>query len=358
MSWGHAVAIAVGVLLPEAAAQATTVTFADFSSTAGLTLTGAAASVSTADGHVLRLTPAVTYQSGSAFGTQLIRVHDFSSTFSFRMTDAGGITDDKHHLGADGITFTVQPVSASIGGDGRNIGIGGVTPAVSVEFDTFWNEDPTTQDPSSSHLGLDIDGNVHSVTTTDITPFLNDGNRWYAWIDYDGQTLSVRVSESATKPAAPQLSYALDLHGTLGTDSAYVGFTAATGGGYQNHDIIEWTYFDHYVAPAAGGGSSGQEAGGAAGGGAGRVGAGGGAGGAAGIGMGSQSDHPGGAGGQGGAAGSSRAGSGGNDDPATPVPGQGDAGCGCQAAGPGWDQLGWAIAVVMVLTWSRRRRPT
>ena len=42
----------------------------------------------------------------------------------------------------------------------------------------------------------------------------------------------------------PVLSVAVDLAGTLELDSgrAWVGFTGATGGGYQNHDILSWEY--------------------------------------------------------------------------------------------------------------------
>jgi hypothetical protein len=47
-------------------------TFNDFSSTAGLTLNGSTTTAVTGDGTVLRLTPAATGQSGSAFTTSQI----------------------------------------------------------------------------------------------------------------------------------------------------------------------------------------------------------------------------------------------------------------------------------------------
>lgn len=49
-------------------AQAATITYADFSSTAGLTLNGNAAQV----GNVLRVTPANFNQAGSVFSTSAI----------------------------------------------------------------------------------------------------------------------------------------------------------------------------------------------------------------------------------------------------------------------------------------------
>ena len=186
------VAIAATTVLSIGAAGATTtVTFPDFSTTTGLTLSANAATATTADGAVLRLTPAKESQSGSAFGTELIGVHQFTSSFSFRMTNAGGITDCNGRKGADGFTFTVQPVSHSIGSNGGGLGIEAVNPAVSVEFDTFCN---SMIDTSSSHVGVDINGDVHSVITQDINPAMNDGNRWYAWVEYNGVKLTVRVS--------------------------------------------------------------------------------------------------------------------------------------------------------------------
>ncbi len=81
---------------------------------------------------------------------------------------------------------------------------------------------------------------------------MNDGNRWYAWVEYNGAKLTVRVSQTADRPATALLSYPIDIKGTLGTANAYVGFTASTGGGYQNHDILQWTYNDHFDAPDGG----------------------------------------------------------------------------------------------------------
>ena len=84
--------------------------FNDFSSTDGLTLNGSATTVTTGDGDVLRLTPALGGRSGSAFSTQTVNAADFSSFFQFRITEPG-------NGGADGIGFSVQSVSSSIGGE-------------------------------------------------------------------------------------------------------------------------------------------------------------------------------------------------------------------------------------------------
>ena len=324
-------------LLPLRAARATTlVMFPDFSTTSGLTLSGSAATATTTDGPVLRLTPAQASLSGSAFGTELISVQQFMSSFSFRLTKPGGLTDCNGRTGADGFTFTVQPVSHSIGSNGGGLGIEAVNPAVSVEFDTFCNDGI---DPSSSHVGVDINGNVTSVATANVTPFMNDGNRWYAWVDYNGKKLTVRVSPTPDRPMTALLSYPLDLEGTLGTNNAYVGFTASTGGGYQNHDILDWTYTDHFDGPDAGD-DTGPDAGV---GGSSQTGKGG-AGGAQATGAGGSGDAgPGGAVDAGADAGT---GTGGN---------KADTGCGCNVGGGLSYGLGSLIALAAALGFRRRR---
>lgn len=238
----------VALLSAASYSGATTIIFNDFSSTAGLTLTGSAnAPVVTGDGSVLRLTPALTTQSGSAFGTSTINASTFSTYFTFRISNRGGISDGTA-VGADGLVFVIQPVSASIGGAGGGIGYAGISPSVGVEFDTFHNG----WDPSSNHLGIDLNGSITSVSTLNVSPSFDDGNIWHAWIDYDGTTLEVRTNQTGVRPVAATFSYNLDIPTIIGTNSAFVGFTAGTGSAYGNHDILSWEYRDEFnpIGPA------------------------------------------------------------------------------------------------------------
>ena len=99
----------------------------------------------------------------------------------------------------------------------------------------------------SSSAGLAINGSVQSVKTTNIGTRFDNGNLWYAWIDYDGTTLEVRTSQTDVRPASANLSYDIDLVTTIGgATSAYVGFTAGTGSAYGNHDIVRWEYRDEF----------------------------------------------------------------------------------------------------------------
>jgi hypothetical protein len=69
------------------------------------------------------------------------------------------------------------------------------------------------------------------------------GNAFWVWVDYDAgaKVLEVFLAQSATKPAAPLLSAPVDLAAAVGA-SAYAGFTASTGVGRADFDLLGWTF--------------------------------------------------------------------------------------------------------------------
>ena len=250
--------------------------FPDFSGAicngADLTCNGNAALVTTSDGRVLRLTPALFNQSGSAFSTSQIALgagDTFSTFFQFRFTQPGGIDP------ADGITFTLQTVSNTAGGAGGGMGYAGLTPSVAIEFDTFNNGG--NDGNSSNHIAIDIDGHIIDGTSqsdqdllnvfgnqfcdfgsgaTNYTRFgcMSNGDLWSVWIDYNGSTLGVAIADGGpsgtlTRPATNIINnFPIDIGSILGQNSAFVGFTAGTGAGTENHDLRDWI-FDNTFAP-------------------------------------------------------------------------------------------------------------
>ncbi len=232
------------------------VTYDGFASTAGLTINGIAATAATADGTVLRLTPAQGSSAGSAFSTAKVSTAEFTSIFSFRITDPGGPLFDQNTLnGADGLVFVVQNQANNVGTLGQGIGYEGISPSIGVTFDTWHN--PENNDPSQSYVGIYLNGSVDhngaNGPTLDITsPELGAGDRWWSWVVYDGTMLNVYLdrTESTTEPAIPAtpvLSYPLDLGATLGEMEAFAGFTSATGQDWENHDVLYWRYTESVV---------------------------------------------------------------------------------------------------------------
>lgn len=230
--------LSAGFTVAPAAAQ--TLTYPNFGSTAGLQLNGNAAQ----NGQKLRLTQATTGQGGSAFSTTRVTLNStasFSTFFSFEILGRGGVGD-----GADGLTFTLQTAANNVGGAGGGLGYDGLPGnSVAVEFDTFDNGEAG----GSNHVGVDLNGSVNSVASTGLlTPDFDNGNVWYAWVDYNGatQTLEARWAQTAVRPVGAGLSYTRDLAALLGSSDVFVGFTAATGSGYGEHNILSWNFVNAF----------------------------------------------------------------------------------------------------------------
>jgi glucose/arabinose dehydrogenase len=213
--------------------------FANFTSTAGLSLTGAAAGA----GAVLRLTPSSGNQSGAAWNlTKQSVANGFETTFQFQLESANG---------ADGFAFVVQNTSATaLGGAGCELGYHGLANSLAVEFDTYSNGScsvANVNDPANLHISvhtLGIGANSvaesASIAATSAVPNFTDGAPHTARIRYAGGVLSVFVDNLAQ----PVLSAPLALASTLSLDQgrAWVGFTAATGGLAERHDVLDWDF--------------------------------------------------------------------------------------------------------------------
>ena len=217
--------------------------YSDFSSIDGLTLVGMAAQ----SGNKLRVTPAANTQVGAAWQTAKQSVQEgFQTTFQFRISDP-----DMGFNGADGFAFVVQndrvdamgpPLAPGYGGLFETDPESGIFNSVAIEFDTFWN--PERGDPNGNHVSVQTRGtqanNVnHKYSLGCATPSFNleDGNIHTALIGYVPGSLSISLD------GTPLLSVNLDLGSKLNLDQghAWVGFTAGTGGGYENIDIHNWS---------------------------------------------------------------------------------------------------------------------
>jgi hypothetical protein len=196
------------------------------------------------DGH-LRLTRERYNLSGAALyhtPRSLADNRSFNAYFSFRMWRPSGAKE----LGADGIAFVVQNSLSSLPGEGRDLGYKGSGQSLIVEFDTFTNGG--VKDPNNNHIGINLNGNIQSLSTTKAPFILNDGTLYHAWVDYDGaqQLLEVRLSPLSQRPEAPILAYTLGLAEVLASQ-VFVGFTSATGGDRQRHEVHSFFFHNEFM---------------------------------------------------------------------------------------------------------------
>jgi len=221
--------------------------YSNFAATTGLALNGASRT-KTADGTVLRMVNTNEDESNSAFSTQMVSATSFSTTFQFRMTNPGGIADPTGHVGADGLVFVLQngsPANSGTGGTGGSLGLDGRFPdSVGIAFDTWQNTG--NADSSSNELGIDLNGSVdhdsNNGATKDVSPNFDNGKLWQVWVTYDGTTLAIYASDTGTQPSKPTLSEKLNLAQIIGSPFAFAGFTAATGEGWEDIDVLNWQF--------------------------------------------------------------------------------------------------------------------
>jgi hypothetical protein len=231
----HPLAIALITIVVSLKCQAA-VSYSDFSSTAGLNLTGAA----TQSGNTVLLTPATGDLNGGLWYAQKQYVAGgFDTSFSFRITNPGGIAG-----GGDGISFSIQNQSATAVGSEYGPAS---APALGVSFNTFQNPG----EPSANFVGIATDNgpaggtwvSLFDLNSTSIN--LKDGSVHNATIDYHGTGLSVILDGvSVFNNVNVPLGSAVD-----GSGLGWAGFGARTGGAFENQSVLSWTM----VVPEPGG---------------------------------------------------------------------------------------------------------
>ncbi len=240
--FGCAIAVIGFLLSAEVPSANAEILFPDFASTSGLNLVGSAAA--TADR--LRLTPASPNLSGGAWFTTKQGVQaGFQTTFDFALAGGQGASD--------GFAFLIQNTSASaLFGPGARLGYGGfgsesggIPNSIAVQFDTFQNSE--NNDPNGNYISIQSRGTLPNSTNhlytlgeaTASTP-LSGGIVHHVEIGYVPGSLSVYFDHASV----PLVNVAVNLATLLSLDNGqgFAGFTAGTGQGYQNQDILNWQF--------------------------------------------------------------------------------------------------------------------
>jgi hypothetical protein len=199
----------------------------------------------------LRLTADQESQTGAAWLPAKQSVQGgLEATFQWQ------ITRTLHPKGADGFAFVIHNADLpfpglALGDGGGGIGYNGIANSLTVEFDTLQN--PPEEfggelgDPNDNHISVQSLGMlpnsadpVFSLGSTTTVPLLADGNVHTAKVVYVPGTLTIFLDDLTQ----PVLTVPVDLGTTLSLDNgqAWVGFTAATGGRSQAHDILSFSF--------------------------------------------------------------------------------------------------------------------
>jgi hypothetical protein len=201
---------------------------------------------------VLRLTEATSFQIGIVWAPVKQEVRDgFDTTFTFRISDASG-----QYGGGDGLAFVVQnDGERAVGGWGASGGFlrsdqgarggfeRGIRRMAAVFFDTYQND----WDNGNNHVRIYTCGEVWNLKwppnpvaeSKKLKANLKDGKPHTARVVYAAGKLAVYFE------AAPDavVTAAVDLATLIGGDgTAWVGFTASTGGDEERTDLLNWKF--------------------------------------------------------------------------------------------------------------------
>jgi chitobiase/beta-hexosaminidase-like protein len=219
---------------------ATSIDFTEgFSSTTGLTLNGSA--TATNDSR-LQLTDGGLNQAGSIFWNTPVGVQSFTTTFEFQISGAAQ---------ANGFTFCIQNAPQGVnalGGNSIGLGYGGILKSVAVKFN-FYDFNGSGADST----GVYTNGEAPTTPGVDITSsgiLLNSGDSIQAQLTYDGTTLTLKLLDFVTNKTFT-MSQAINIPALVGANTAYVGFTAGTGGLSSSQKLLSWTYTTQGVQSAA-----------------------------------------------------------------------------------------------------------
>ena len=181
-------------------------------------------------------------EAGAAWFDTPVNVQSFTTNFTVNLTGPAN---------ANGFTFTIQnqnPASTDTGSTvvsggpttvssaASGLGYEGMNSSVAVVFDLY--------DGSGSLTGLYYNGANPTASPVDMSSSLNlhSGHPFAVTIAYNGMSLTLTMTDTATDASFSHTWENVDIPTTVGGDTAYVGFTAGTGGLTALQDVSSWTF--------------------------------------------------------------------------------------------------------------------
>ena len=216
---------------------------AGFAGASNLTFNGSA----NVSGSVVQLTNGNLGQAASVFTNSTFDITQFTTTFTFQQSRVPG-----NSTFADGLTFTIQASPsgpAALGANGGELGYEGIPNSVAIKFDLYSNAgegDNSTgiftdgRDPTVRQSGLGSQFPDMSVSMDGSGVSLQNNDPMQVTLSYNGSTLTESVQDTVTGATFTQ-TYSVNIASIIGSNTAYLGFTGATGGlGTSVQNIQTW----------------------------------------------------------------------------------------------------------------------
>jgi Legume lectin domain/Chitobiase/beta-hexosaminidase C-terminal domain len=196
------------------------------------------------------------FELGAAWYAAPVSVTNFTTNFNLQFTNSGASGHD-----GVGMMFCIQnqpapsasppqfsyvsggPLTIGNGMDSLGYGpaageanmgtTGGILSSVALKFDLTNNSTGLyTNGASPTNSG-------GQVSITGVT--LSSGNPLAVSLSYNGTVLTMTIMDTVTRGTFSH-SWTINIPGTVGGTTAYIGFTAATNYWWANQNILSWTY--------------------------------------------------------------------------------------------------------------------
>ena len=193
-------------------------------------------------------------EAAAAWYVAPVNVQSFTTSFQLQLTNANanGMTfciqnqpaasSDKSIYFVSGGPFTVGYTQGGLGYSGAVVGTpgsgvnAGILSSVAVKFDLY---DGTGNTTGMYTNGADVSAGGTDMTSSGVN--LHSGNPLNVTLAYNGTTLTMTITDTKTK-ASFSKGWSINIPATVGGNTAYVGFTASTGGMFANQKVTNWTY--------------------------------------------------------------------------------------------------------------------
>ena len=203
-------------------------------------------------GSVLQLTDGSMSEASSWFAATPVSVAAFTASFDYQAT--GDLVDPGAM--ADGMAFVLQNDprgSAALGAAGSSLGYStdpnaggtpsGLTPSAALEFNVYAGHTQGTNFVTDDSTGI--------YNSTSPVDFWDTGDQIQVVVSYDGGTLTETLTDLVNGNTYSTSYNNVDLSQILGSSTAYVGFSAATGGGVSTQTVSDFTFTAEAASPAS-----------------------------------------------------------------------------------------------------------
>ena len=190
------------------------------------------------DSDVLTLTDGLNNEARSSFYNAPLYIGAFVASFTYQATVGSGAL-------ADGAAFILQNDPhgpTALGGTGGDLGVSGIEPSAEFDFNLYSGQITSTAPPLTVGTAFHVNGanNFRYTTTSPVN--LASGHPINVVVNYANGVAQLTLTDTTASTTFTTNLNVGNLPSLLGSDTAYVGFSGATGGYNANQSVSNFWF--------------------------------------------------------------------------------------------------------------------